>query len=160
MMDTLRAGRIIFFAIFFVMFSFATASAFCVYNHTNKTLEVYGRTATKVPGQFHVKIKPGDHKCCPGDNLTCGRRILVVAGSYLKNLKHVECLNKNISKGNQVNKYFFVFSTKKVPEHGSASIFPAKKEGDDWLRGHIKDKDGKIIWKGLLKAKCGLWYDF
>lgn len=158
-MAALRIGRLVFFAIPFVVLTFASASAFEVYNHTNKTLRVRGETC---PGCFDVKIKPKHHKACPGGSHGCGERyISVLWSSYFPPVDDfgTKC-RENLSAVTEgiYSPYFYFYFPKKVPAHGWASIFEAKHGEFRWLRGHIKDKHGKTIWKGPLKIKCDTYH--
>ena len=68
MMTNLRIARFFVLIVLMLILAVGQASAFCVYNHTNKTLRVRGESCI---GCFDVKIKPGGHKCCPGDKRGC-----------------------------------------------------------------------------------------
>ena len=177
-MAALRIGRFVFFAILFVLLTFASASAFEVYNHTKKKLKVYGESCA---GCFEVEIKAKGHKACPGDSHGCGSRyISILASSYLGKTELIkmddgslvakvaswparflvndvigECQSdsiwKDIKNTLTLNRHFYFYFGKKVPAHGWASVFDGKKK--------IKDENGKsqeVKWpRGFVKNKHG-----
>jgi len=168
MLSAMRVACIALFATLLVVLSCASASAWCVYNHTDKTLRVRGGTCF---GCFDGEIKPEQqtNNCCPGDSKGCGGspNISILASSF-HDMNTVGGVFQKIGCGQSITRPYYVFfarypaksgggSEHGVPAHGWISIYakPYKDEKELSLYGLVKDKDGKVLWEGFALPSCG-----
>ncbi|MEW6595259.1 MAG: hypothetical protein AB1413_10365 [Thermodesulfobacteriota bacterium] len=142
-----------------------SASAWCVYNYTGKTLVV--RSGFN-PGDFYQEIKSGaeNKKCCPGDEKSCGEpRIYILASSFDEKESFLESLASYGCSVTEFTRSYYTFSGNKgagapkpnVPAHGWISIDTRMQNGHRTPYAVVKYPDGKIKYEGFAKPVCGGW---
>jgi len=160
MSSAMRSALTALFVTLLVLFSSASVSAYCVYNHTDKTLRVRGGSCF---GCFDQEIKPGDHKCCPGDEHGCGSRyISILASSFHPDQPTLEKLFAKTDCAMSITRPYYAFTTGRrgaphanVPAHGWISIYSRIVNYENTPYGVIKDEHGKIHWEGFAGKWCG-----
>lgn len=141
-----------------------SASAWCVYNYTNRTLTIRNGFT---PGDFYQEVKPGaeNKKCCPADSSGCGKHeIYILAFSFNPDESFLKSLFRGLDCAGTFTRQYYWFVRERrgagvpdayVPPHGWVSIEARTKDGVRTPYGIMKENEKKVVWEGFARITCG-----
>jgi len=140
-----------------------TASAFCVYNSTPFTIDVFQAGGGKTFKEFHKRIKPGNKACCNWKNKDCnktgkrdslvrfsvevefGNKRKIIGPDWTRYTRNMYCGLQDNSK----DKYRLIHAQAggAVDVYWHGPLVDGRWGGDierDWLRTYTWTYDGKL----------------